>query len=339
MDFFKKFVPAEPKRTALTIIAKGNKVSGDMTITGKLHVDGLVEGSISSIENVSIGRTGHVNGCIKAKNITVNGLLEGEVYCDHLHIIAGGRVVASVVSLEMTTDTNSQFIGERREGSESICKKIPHEQQKIAELELDIIDNLPSKVTLDSPEKSAAVVIPPQKKVDVDKQVKEVSDQTPKKQKLDNPIDGLDVLSDMEGLAYLDELDVDNESKLTNTVSEQVSKVNDAQSLTEDMLSLSAKKPAQMKSKLVEPEKKQPIKSESIVKKANVAADTKVLERRTGPVNKETTVNAQVKTNLTKKNLLRAQKELQAAQASNDQAESENSKIVNQKTTKVELKF
>ncbi|MCJ8336989.1 MAG: polymer-forming cytoskeletal protein [Pseudomonadales bacterium] len=145
MGFFKKSVPSESKRTALTIIAKGNKISGEMSFTGKLHIDGCVEGNITSVENVSIGKSGKVNGVIRAKNITVCGLLEGEVYCQQLHIAAGGRVVANIVSVELTMDSKSQFIGERREsGADNLLA----ETIVIDKPKLDIIGDLPDKITL-----------------------------------------------------------------------------------------------------------------------------------------------------------------------------------------------
>ncbi|NQZ32817.1 MAG: polymer-forming cytoskeletal protein [Oceanospirillaceae bacterium] len=114
MGFFKKSLSAESKRTALTIIAKGNKISGEMTVTGKLHIDGCVEGCITSIESLSIGKTGKVIGKITAKIITVTGLLEGEVFCEHLHIYPGGRVAAKVECDELTMDAKSEFVGERK---------------------------------------------------------------------------------------------------------------------------------------------------------------------------------------------------------------------------------
>ncbi len=168
MGFFKKSVSLEPKRTALTIIAKGNKISGDMVVTGKLHIDGCVEGSITSIENVSIGKTGIVNGKINAKNITVSGLLEGEVSCEHLHIVTGGRVVAAVLSVELTMDAKSQFVGVRKECAEYIfnietalaqnCPKKVMAEVEITEPTVhhvsDIIENLPNKVILASVIKS-----------------------------------------------------------------------------------------------------------------------------------------------------------------------------------------
>ena len=145
MGFFKKSVPSESKRTALTIIAKGNKISGEMSFTGKLHIDGCVEGNITSVENVSIGKSGKVNGIIRAKNISVSGLLEGEVYCQQLHIAAGGRVVANIVSVDLTMDSKSQFIGERRESG---ADNLQAETILLDKPKLDVIDDLPDKITL-----------------------------------------------------------------------------------------------------------------------------------------------------------------------------------------------
>ncbi|MGB1238536.1 MAG: bactofilin family protein [Pseudomonadales bacterium] len=144
MGFFKKSLPAQPKRNALTIIAQGNKISGDLAITGKLHIDGVVDGAITSIENISIGKSGIVKGIVKAKDVVVSGLLEGEVFCQHLHIEAGGRVVASVTSVDLTMDMKSQFIGERKESSLTQIEATTAQVQT----DLDIVSDLPDKIVL-----------------------------------------------------------------------------------------------------------------------------------------------------------------------------------------------
>jgi len=172
MGFFKKSLSSESKRTALTIIAKGNKISGEMSVTGKLHIDGCVEGGITSIENVSIGRTGEVKGKIAAKNVTVSGLIEGEIFCDHLHLSCGGRVVAKVECCELTMDAKSQFIGERQplklpDFQKMIALKNPvksggvlkpatlqENTEQEAATSQDFIDDLPDKITL-APMKSS----------------------------------------------------------------------------------------------------------------------------------------------------------------------------------------
>lgn len=151
MGFFKKSVSCEVKSTGLTIIAKGNKIAGEMVITGKLHIDGTVEGSITSIENVSIGKTGIISGKLKAKNVTVNGLLEGEVECDHLHITAGGKVKANVCSIDLTMEAKSHFFGESREKTPLLAEvnKAAIFDNSVNQLQSadSLLDNLPNTVT------------------------------------------------------------------------------------------------------------------------------------------------------------------------------------------------
>lgn len=117
MGFLKKSVSSKSNRSALTIIAEGNKFSGEMNIVGKMHIDGMFEGNINSLDNISIGATGQVSGVIKAKHLTVSGLLEGEVVCDELHIEKGGKVRATVLSKVMSIDPAGCFQGERRENA------------------------------------------------------------------------------------------------------------------------------------------------------------------------------------------------------------------------------
>ena len=151
MGFFKKSVPSELKRTALTIIARGNKISGEMTVTGKLHIDGHVEGCITSIENLSVGLSGEIKGRIEAKDVTVSGLIEGEIFCEHLHISAGGRVFAKIECVELTMDAKSQFVGERLPPKSSAQPKVVfnREPESLVRIKTpDFIDDLPDKITL-----------------------------------------------------------------------------------------------------------------------------------------------------------------------------------------------
>ncbi|MEH6443331.1 MAG: polymer-forming cytoskeletal protein [Oceanospirillaceae bacterium] len=167
MGFFKRSVPSEKKRTALTIIARNNKISGDLNITGKLHIDGVVEGNITSVDDISIGKTGRILGIVKAKNVTVSGYIEGEIYCQHLHIACEGSVVANVESTELTMDSKSHFTGQCKEivdtdlnGDKSKAKelKLTLDEKELDDLDAskssvqnaDIIDNLPDKITLGS---------------------------------------------------------------------------------------------------------------------------------------------------------------------------------------------
>ena len=150
MGILKKSVSPKSNRSAITIIAEGNKFSGEMNIVGKMHIDGMFEGNINSLDDVSIGASGHVSGVIKAKHMTVTGLLEGEVICDELHIEKGGKVRATVLSKVMSIDPAGCFQGERRENASPVY---PPVKAPDYESGIEAIDSLPDKITLKSPEK------------------------------------------------------------------------------------------------------------------------------------------------------------------------------------------
>ncbi len=76
MGFLTKTVSAKSGTTngsAITIIAEGNKFSGDMSIVGKMHIDGAFEGNISSLDNISIGKMVMYMGLLKPTTLPYAG--------------------------------------------------------------------------------------------------------------------------------------------------------------------------------------------------------------------------------------------------------------------------
>lgn len=145
MGFITRNVPAESKnQPGTTIVAEGNKFSGEMNVIGKMHIDGTFEGTINSLDNLSIGKKGHVRGLIKARHINVSGLLEGDVVCEELHIEADGKVQAVVTSKQMSISPRGSFVGERKHWEPSV------QEQPVKALNTDVaaIDSLPEKVVL-----------------------------------------------------------------------------------------------------------------------------------------------------------------------------------------------
>lgn len=145
MGILKKSISTKSVRSAITIIAEGNKFSGDMSIIGKMHIDGIFEGNINSLDNISIGRSGHVIGHIKAKHLNVSGILEGEVVCDELHIERDGQVRATVLSKKMSIDPAGCFLGERRQQETANYHTLPKSEYGSG---IEAIDTLPDKITL-----------------------------------------------------------------------------------------------------------------------------------------------------------------------------------------------
>lgn len=65
--------------------------------------------------DISIGKTGALNGLVKAENIVVSGLLEGKITCKSIEILSTGKVVGEVICDELMIEAGGRFIGESRE--------------------------------------------------------------------------------------------------------------------------------------------------------------------------------------------------------------------------------
>ncbi len=84
-----------------------------MNLVGKLHIDGLFEGSISSVDSITVGRRGHIKGVVRADHLSVSGRVDAEIQCNELIIERGGQVCGLVRSRLMSIHKQGSFIGER----------------------------------------------------------------------------------------------------------------------------------------------------------------------------------------------------------------------------------
>ena len=112
--------PVAPKKpqpkpvNVSTIISKGIKVTGNFNGNDNIQVDGQLDGNIEgnnsvqingqhngdiTVNSLTIGRAGSVNGTVKAKTILVEGTIMGEVQCGDLEIARTGTVSDTIHSI------------------------------------------------------------------------------------------------------------------------------------------------------------------------------------------------------------------------------------------------
>jgi len=94
-----------------TIISKGVLIKGDLELTAKLHIEGNIEGNISSSNEISIGKDGVVNGELKSSKLIVNGLFEGKADCDYIEIMKGGIIKGDITVKNITIENGGCFSG------------------------------------------------------------------------------------------------------------------------------------------------------------------------------------------------------------------------------------
>jgi len=95
------------------VIAKGLVVSGEITGTESLFIDGKVEGSIHLPGNrVTVGRNGLVAASIDVREIVVLGKIRGNVSAsDRVDIRAEGALTGDVVAARISIEDGAYFKG------------------------------------------------------------------------------------------------------------------------------------------------------------------------------------------------------------------------------------
>ena len=84
---------------ALSIIAAGMTVSGDIESTGVVKVEGRVDGSIRSARQVLVGRQGTVHGDIETREAVIGGSVEGTITAsERVEIQATAAVMGDIIT-------------------------------------------------------------------------------------------------------------------------------------------------------------------------------------------------------------------------------------------------
>ncbi len=98
---------------ALSIIAAGMHISGDVETNGTIKIDGRIEGSVLGARQVMLGRHGTIHGNLHAGEVVIGGLVDGA-------IVAGERLelqASAVVNGDIDTKSIVVLEGARINGA------------------------------------------------------------------------------------------------------------------------------------------------------------------------------------------------------------------------------
>ena len=100
----KKNTKTHDKITSATIITSCMEVTGNLHGSDTVHIDGKVVGDIIVSNTLVIGKSGMVQGEVKAKNAIINGKLEGSIICETLEVMQTGEVSKQIQADAMILD-------------------------------------------------------------------------------------------------------------------------------------------------------------------------------------------------------------------------------------------
>lgn len=86
--------------TISTLIAEGTKINGDVHFSGGLHLEGVIDGSISaegSDSVLTLSEKGRINGEVRVSNAVVNGAVHGDIFVgERLELAGNARIEGNV---------------------------------------------------------------------------------------------------------------------------------------------------------------------------------------------------------------------------------------------------
>ena len=100
----KKNTKKHDKITSATIITSCMEVTGNLHGSDTVHIDGKVVGDIIVSNTLVIGKSGMVQGEVKAKNAIINGKLQGSIICETLEVMETGEISKQIQADTMILD-------------------------------------------------------------------------------------------------------------------------------------------------------------------------------------------------------------------------------------------
>lgn len=80
-----------------TLIGELCSVTGSLTVSGLIKIDGLIDGNINAQDDVVLGISACCNGNISCKNAYINGKVNGDIFCEGVLTIENcGKVTGNI---------------------------------------------------------------------------------------------------------------------------------------------------------------------------------------------------------------------------------------------------
>jgi len=123
MGIFNKTNKKPAKQTGTTVISHGTTMKGMIDTKGSIFIDGRFEGILVATEDVTIGKNGEVLGEVRAKVLTVNGMIDGLFDVGQVNILGSGRVIGKMQYDELIIEQNGIFEGEGKKKNSTMSSQ------------------------------------------------------------------------------------------------------------------------------------------------------------------------------------------------------------------------
>ena len=119
----------EAESPAINIIRKGTKISGDISCTGDIRIDGTLIGTLVSDGKVVVGASGVVEGEVSCKNADISGNLKATISVKELlQLKSSANILGDISTNKLAIEPGANFSGNCNMGT--VVKGIQHEEKR-----------------------------------------------------------------------------------------------------------------------------------------------------------------------------------------------------------------
>ena len=98
--------------TAETIVGNSVRLKGNLKSEGDITIDGEINGEIKTRGNIKIGQHAKVNANIQGNNVTVSGIVQGNIHAkEQVQITETGTIIGDMTSNVLSILPGASFIG------------------------------------------------------------------------------------------------------------------------------------------------------------------------------------------------------------------------------------
>lgn len=96
----------------INLIAKGTRITGDISSEGDLRVDGEITGNLDSRGRLVIGPSGKITGDISCKSCEISGTHNGKINVSELlSLKASSTIIGEIVTGKLSIEPGAYFKG------------------------------------------------------------------------------------------------------------------------------------------------------------------------------------------------------------------------------------
>ncbi|MBE0594714.1 MAG: polymer-forming cytoskeletal protein [Gemmatimonadales bacterium] len=105
------------RESALSIIAPGTRITGELVTDGVVKIEGIVDGTIRAQREVLVAKGGRVQGDIHTRDVVVGGEVVGSIFADErVEVQPGSAVHGDIASKKLIIQEGGEVNGQVRMG-------------------------------------------------------------------------------------------------------------------------------------------------------------------------------------------------------------------------------